>query len=106
MAYQEGATLSLVGLRMAPVEGAPLGLFVVVSPQGPLNLFVRALLIAVDRLGVEAEQDGDAVASPSRNFRRRCAGLKPERDARARQAYFGSSSISMASAPSASFSAG
>jgi hypothetical protein len=70
---------------MAPVVGVPPGLFSVVSLQGPLDLLVRALLIAVDGLGVEAEQDCDAVACPACDFCRGDAGRKPERDARVMQ---------------------
>ncbi|MFB7931870.1 hypothetical protein ACFC4C_22495 [Streptomyces sp. NPDC056039] len=48
------------------------------SVEGALDLFVRALLIPVDRLGVETEKDGDAVASPPRDLSRGDSGLKPE----------------------------
>lgn len=55
---------------MAPVVGVPLDLFAVGSLQGPLDLFGRALLIPVNRLGVKAEEDSDAVASSPRDLSR------------------------------------
>ncbi|GAA1911340.1 hypothetical protein GCM10009753_48880 [Streptantibioticus ferralitis] len=36
--------------------------------QSPLNLLVRLLLEAVDHLGVEAEEDSDAVARAARDL--------------------------------------
>lgn len=49
------------------------------------DLFVRALLVAVNGLGVEAKQHRDAVACPPSDLGRGNAGLKPERDARVAQ---------------------
>ncbi|WP_425577949.1 hypothetical protein [Streptomyces glaucus] len=57
---------------------SPARLFLFGGLQGPLDLFVRALLAAVNRLGVEAEEDSDTVAGPPRDLSREDSGLKPE----------------------------
>ncbi|UUU45015.1 hypothetical protein [Streptomyces sp. NBC_00162] len=46
--------------------------------KGLLNLLIRAVLVSVNGLGVEAEQHGDAVAGTAGDLGRGEAGLQPE----------------------------
>ncbi|MEU5785013.1 hypothetical protein [Micromonospora lupini] len=43
------------------------------------DLVVHGVVAAVDAVGVDAEQDGDAVAQPPGDLGRRDAGIQPER---------------------------
>lgn len=62
-----------------PLVAAVLSL--AVFGESPFDLLVRVVLLAVDRLGVEAEQHGDAVAGAAGDFCWGEPGLEPERDA-------------------------
>lgn len=71
----------------APHEGRPyepaypLVVVLVYRVESLLDLLVGPRLVGVDGLGVEAEQDRDAVACPACDLGWGDAGRKPERDA-------------------------
>ena len=50
------------------------------TAEGAGDALVDGVVLAVDAVGVDLEEDGDAVPGPARYLSRRHAGVEPQRD--------------------------